>query len=353
MSVWEWIEDDRIDAYLSNDRDRLRLHQLLDEGISHRQDDPDRALKILEHGRDLAHSLHEVRWVLMFDHWRLQVMLFKNSDYREVLDLAMQATLEACRPEFKDFPQRICLQEDLISAYVAIDPEGHAEAIERALEYMKRELTPGLECRHCVQDCRIDYHMACGRFEDAQEHGRQALAMADEEDSDFYRAEACARLCRIAYRLGDFESLAGWAEIGEMAACRRRNKEHFAVFLLWKGVLAARTEQGEDAQTLHDRALQQIRQLLCQPGELFFDALATFHIACGQPEKALQVKEEELAAIEGMGRTAYEARIHLERCHILASMHKLGEDDIAKADEAFGRLREPARFRAELKALTE
>ncbi|MGF1583470.1 MAG: hypothetical protein ACFCD0_29470 [Gemmataceae bacterium] len=351
MSVWEWIEDDRVDAYLSNDQDRLRLHHLLDEGISHREDDPDRALKLLENGRELAHSMHETHWVLMFDHWRLQVMLFTKSDYREVLDLAMRATLEACRPEFQAFPQRICLQEDLINAYVAIDPEGYAEAIEKALEYMNRELSPGLECRHCVQDCRVDYHLACERFEEAQDHGRQALAMAEDEDSDFYRAEACVRLCRIAYRLGDYKSLQGWSEIGEMSARRRSSREHLACFLLWKAVLAAQEREFEYAQTLEDRAVRQIRQLLSQPTELFFDALTTLHLKVGRPEQALKVKEQELASIKSMGRTAYEARIHLERCRILASMKQLREEDIANAEGVFDQLRDPRRFRAELSNL--
>src|SRR5262249_58918739 len=90
---------------------------------------PDRTLTMLAEARTLAEQMGESWWVLFIDHWRLQALLNFKLDFRNVLDIAVGATLEARKPQYANFPQRICLHEDLISSYLGIDPFGHADAV--------------------------------------------------------------------------------------------------------------------------------------------------------------------------------------------------------------------------------
>src|SRR5215472_783316 len=137
MSVWDWIIAFRDEAQANGDRDRLRLQQIFDNASRFTKTDPDVMLGLLAEGKALAQQLDEPWWVLFFDHWRLQALLHFKYDYRDVMDLAVTATLEARKPQFSTLPQRICLHEDLIYAYVGTDAEGHADRITQALDYMQ------------------------------------------------------------------------------------------------------------------------------------------------------------------------------------------------------------------------
>ena len=98
MSLWDWIKAFNNEAAANGDRDRLRLMSLFDNAWQFKKTDPDVTLGLLAEGKALAQQLGEPWWVLFFDHWRLQALLHFKYDYREVMDIAVQATLEARKP---------------------------------------------------------------------------------------------------------------------------------------------------------------------------------------------------------------------------------------------------------------
>ena len=95
MSVWTWVEDFRRAARAAGDEGRLRMMSLHSSAQTCLESDPERALDLLRDARALAVQIDEPWWVLLIDHWRLQVRLHYTFDFREVLDLAVRATLEA------------------------------------------------------------------------------------------------------------------------------------------------------------------------------------------------------------------------------------------------------------------
>ena len=250
MSVWDWIIAFNNEAEAKGDRDRLRLMQIHENASRFAKTDPDVMLGLLAEGKALAQQLDEPWWVLFFDHWRLQALLHFKYDYREVMDLAVQATLEVRKPQYAELPQRVCLHEDLIYAYVGTDPEGHAERIGQALDYMGRQVGPDLDCRFCVQGCRAQFALQRGRLDEAQAAALQMLAMTDAEPSrstaDHYALDAYADLCAVAFERGDWEALAEWAAAGEETARRRDKQLELAKFLAWRALLAAPRRQRGD-----------------------------------------------------------------------------------------------------------
>ena len=176
MSVWDWLHEFADEMRAQGDRERFRLWEIQGEASRFGRAEPERKLAKLEEGRALAQRLGESWWVLHFDHWRLQVLMHYLLDYRpEVLDLAVRSTLEARKPQYARLPQRICLHEDLIYAYLGVDPLGHADAIRQALDYMRKEVSEDLECRYCVQNCRTEFALRRGALDEA-EAARRALA---------------------------------------------------------------------------------------------------------------------------------------------------------------------------------
>ena len=181
MGVWDWINEFNAQAEERCDRNRVRLRQLYESASNYDRSNPDVMLGLLAEGRALAQQLDQPWWVLFFDHWRLQALMHFKYDYRAVRDLAIQATLEARKPQYAQLPQRLCLHEDLIFAYVGTDPEGHAEQIQQALDYMRQEVSTDLECRFCVQNCRSEFAMQRGKLDEAEAASLQLLAMTDAE----------------------------------------------------------------------------------------------------------------------------------------------------------------------------
>jgi hypothetical protein len=328
---------------------------LFDNAWQFKKTDPDVTLGLLAEGKALAQQLGEPWWVLFFDHWRLQALLHHKYDYRQVVDLAVQATLEARKPQYAELPQRVCLHEDLIYAYVGIDPEGHAERIAQALEYMQKHVGPDLDCRFCVQGCCSQFALQRQRLDEAQEAALKMLAMTDAERdrwvADHYALDAYADLCAVAFGRGDWDALREWAAAGEETARRREDKQlELAKFLAWRALLERRDGNEDAARRVFRAATARLARLKAVPGESYYDALCAYHEQGGDLGAALTVRDQELKAVAGKGRLAHEARCRLKRCRLLAQMGLPLDEDRA-ARETAAKLRHPEKYIEEIDRL--
>jgi hypothetical protein len=351
MSVWDWVHEFTEDALRAGDAARARLLDYFRASREYRETDTDRALDILQAGRREAQRLGEGRWVLFFDHWRLQMLLHQKKDHTGSLDLAVASALEARKPTFADLPQRICLQEDLISAYIGIDPLGHADLIGQALDFMGQEITPDLQCRFCLVGARAEFEVACGRYDEARASGLRLFALADDEGVAHYAATAASLLCHVAFRTGDFASLGDWAEAGEEAARQSDRQEVLCECLMWQALVARREKDEARARRLGALARTRLGRLSVPPGEPYFDALCAFHEAGGDLESALKGREEELGHVADKGRLDQVCRARVERCRLLAGLGRLTAGDLEEARAAAGKLRQPQRYLAVLDSL--
>jgi hypothetical protein len=348
MSVWDWVQDYRHEAAVRGDEERLWLTQAFHEAWDLRETDTDRAGVLLDDARRLAQALDEPRWVLFYDHWLLQLARFFRRDYRNLLDRAVRAALEARKPAFAELPQRICLQEDLVGIYAAIDPVGYEDLIAQALDYMEGQVTPELECRHCVQGCRTMFELDRGRTAEARAAGLRALELAEDSASDHYRGNAYANLCLVAFRAGDDAALREWACASEELARQTDRKAFIAEALLWRAVAARKAGDARQARRLCTAAVSRMTRLSTPPGEAYFDALAAFCELDGDLEGALGARDRELQAIAGRGHLAQECEAHVKRCGLLARLGKLTAADLAAARVAAGKLRKPEKYLAEI-----
>src|SRR5437763_4105570 len=215
MSVWDWVSEFADDARAADDEERLRLYEFQQRAFQHGKANPELMLAALEEGRALAQRLGESWWVLLFDHWRLQCYRHYLLDYNRAAELAVRATLEARKPQYEGLPQRVCLHDDLVGAYLGVDPLGHAEAIAKALDFMEGETREDFECRYCLQNRRRAFALARDRLDEAEECSRVQLAMAADDDSfatgEHHAVFAYEGLCEVALRRQDWDSLREFA----------------------------------------------------------------------------------------------------------------------------------------------
>ena len=151
----------------------------------------------LEEGRERAHAAGRRWWTLFFEHWKLQNLLNKQRDYNKARDLAARVAIEARKPAYAGLPQRVCLQEDLISSFVGIDARGHATIIQEALDYMEREASREAECYLCLQALRRDFLFDIGRNQEALALGRGDVAACERADNKHHLFQGLLAQCEI------------------------------------------------------------------------------------------------------------------------------------------------------------
>jgi hypothetical protein len=352
MTVWDWVDEFEEQARARGDAARLRLAQLHPEAYELRQDDPDRMLALLEEGRRLAGRLNEPWWVLFFDHWRVETFIYYKDDYREVIDLAVRATLELRKGVFEHHPLRFAIYCNLVAAYLCVDPRGHTDAIRDALAYLQGQAPAEGGDRYLLQARRHWFAYELGELDLAETLALEELALADA-DADRYLAahhevDTYKALCRISFRREDWSALGQYAAIGEEKARAIGYRYELAMFLVWRALVARRNGLEEEARRLFRQGTAQMSRLGQPPDDSWFDALCTYHERAGQLSAAWRVRERHLAQTQGRGQLAAEAECRLKRCRLLVSMGQPIEEEARAARTAAGRLRDPSWYLAEL-----
>src|SRR5262245_51974386 len=153
----DWFDEFEYHALKTGDTERARLGRLHRESYRHRETDPDLALALVAEGRRLAEALREPWWVLYYDQQRVHALLHFKQDFRDVLDLAVRNTLEVRKTGFANFPRRQLIHIDLISAYLGIDPEGYADGVTQAMDYLEKESEPLSDERYLLLGSRRQF----------------------------------------------------------------------------------------------------------------------------------------------------------------------------------------------------
>jgi hypothetical protein len=352
VTIWEWIHQYDAQARSRGDHDAARLAALHGQAYSHRQDDPDLMYALLEEGRLLAGLLGEPWWVVFFEHWQVETLIYYKDDYRDVLDRAVRLTLEVRKPAFDGYPLRFGIHCNLLAAYLCIDPRGYVPAIREALAYLGTVVPPDGGDRYLLLARRHWFAYELAQYKEAERLALEELAVADADpdrhtavhhEVDTYKA-----LCWIAFKTQEWDKLESSATAGEERARDINYRYELALFLLWRSACARRAGDEESAQRLHRLGTATMSRLGQSPGESYFDALAAYHELGGNLPAAWEVREEEWRTSSGKGQLAYETLIRLKRVKLLRRMDRPLAEEAARARAAAARLRDPSWYLAEL-----
>lgn len=158
-------------------------------------------------------------------------------------------------------------------------------------------------------------------------------------------------LCWMAHRREDWQKLAEFAALGEESAWHPSQQLELCEFLMWQAVLARREGDERQACRFHATATAKQARLQGVFQREYPDALTLFHELGGHLDRALQVRDWEMAAVKQQGRFAYECEIHLKRTALLAKMGRLRTADLDAARQAALKLRKPEKELAEIDKL--
>jgi hypothetical protein len=356
MNVWDWFDEFAYEARKHNDRERLRLVQLYHQGYQLRERDPDQAYRLFHEGQQLAQQLHEAWVVLFFDEWCGTALLHFKRDYRNVLDLVVRCALEARKPQYAQYPGRLGVFDNLIAAYLGIDPAGYGDLVRQAMDYMEGELPPEpTSQRYLLLARRRIFSLELEQIDQAMEYSQQELALADS-DRDRTRAKHfqtfiyCA-LCMMAHARGEWDNLAEWSELGDGITRLVGHQVELSELLAWRAASARKAGEEERALRLCRSALARMKAQRMPPTRGFYEGLCAFHELGGDVPGMLAVRERELKDVSGWGRFLSECHCRIQRCRLLARLGQPLETELAAAQESAGRLRQPAPYLADIERI--
>ena len=310
--IWDWFDEFEWAARAAGDPERIALGELHRQAYRFRETDPDRALTLYAEGRQLAARLREPWWTLYYDQQRAHALLHFKQDYREVLDLAVRNTLEVRKSGYANFPRRLLVHLDLVSAYLGVDSVGHAAAIRQALDYLDQESPPAGDERYLVLGSRRQFSLDLGLLDEAELLGQRSLALA-AEDADCGRAQhflvfTYGAMAEVAFKRGDFTALREAARTGEEVTRRVGHQVELAGFFLWQALLERRQGREANAMSLYRQASQRIARLGMPPDASYRDAEMRFHEQAGNVDRALGVRDAELRGLRDRGRLFRESK---------------------------------------------
>ena len=358
MSVWDWVRQYRREADKGNDPSRKMLYDLYASTRSLMGKDPDAALALLRQGRTLAEKLGEKWWMAFYDHWMIQVLVFRKHDYVAGLDLAVKTVVEVRKADYAQLPQRICIHAELIDIYSDLDPHGFAHAIEDALDYMQTQIGPDLECRYCMHSRKVGFAYDMEHYAAAELAAAQHMAFVDHStrrDAGGAHYRALARLipCKLAFCRTAWEELLGLAREGQEIAVGKVQDAFWIIeFFMWEALGLRRLKREDEAKRAYQNGIARASGLKSLPGTGYFDALCAYHEAGGNLLAALALREQQLRNAVASSSPYYENLAQVKRCELLSQMGTLTEADLDVARAAANKLKDPSRVLTELDRFT-
>ena len=340
--LWEWLFDSA-----REDETRREWYFEWRRAMDADEDDPQGAVALLEATIARARNNGDAWWAMFLEHWKLQILLNKARDFEAALDCAARATVAVRAPQFGAFPQRICLHEDLITAYQGLDPVGYAPLIQNALDYMEREIAPGVDCEACHRGLCAEFMRSTSQ-NGAVDAAWKYLALAEARDEEFHRAQAYLQLCFSLAALETptaREKMSELSRLGFESVKKADYSEGLHEILMWQA-LGAIWDGDADAKRAFLRAVETRQRYgaAARPGYFFAGTL--FYEASGDGEGALGWLDEELREIDGQGEWWRETTRRAKKCAILGAMGLDFRSEAQKVRSVAAKLKNPGIYAA-------
>lgn len=317
-SAWNWIRDFYQDAERDGDAERLKLLDFHQRGFEVGHERPDERLAIYDAGRAHAARLNEPWWEMFFEHWKIETLLFSKQDARAALDLAARAVLEVAKPNYANLPERASLNLNLVSAYMQLDPIGHADKIRAAFGYIRESCIMYDEFRPYHAQQWTAFLEAVGD-EAATAAAWEHLRLADESDSDHYRMGALLLLCKVLQQMEPQTARVIMPELAahaERCALREERERAGAAALMWRAVGARWQGDESGAGEFYRRAFA-IQNRMNTPKNAVGLGAIVYHEANQEWDEALRVAQNELRVLRANKLVFQEAKLRFKKCELL------------------------------------
>jgi hypothetical protein len=294
--------------------------------MSLRESEPDMAIDILNQIRDEAIKSNQYHWRLLAEHWRVQVYISFKRDFVSASRFAIEAAVESRKPEYRNFREFVCVQNNLILVYEGIDPLGYADEIKEAIDLTIDQTNPQMSCHYCLNHRLMDYHLNNGELYKARDQAAKFFAITHAQLH--YRIQAYEKLCYFSREDKAWSDLLELSRRGQEAASKNNDESSFIALKAYETLALQELgmyKEAEDAYQLQKLHAAGLKMVLSDD---YFDTLVAYHEAQGKLEAALEIRKIHLEKFENAGRTYWECLARLDEIRLL---RLLGRDIQAKS----------------------
>jgi hypothetical protein len=319
-SPYRWIWEFALRAEQEDDADRLRLVEILETSQSYPTENPDARLALYQQGRELAEQLQEPWWVVVFEYWISETLLYYKHDPEGALKVAARMVIETRKPQYAAQPERVGLSLNFIAAYSKIDPIGYEAQIRGAIAAGEKDWNLFEGFYEVYWQLRTRFLFAIGdpaAVEVAWEHFRVGYNhQAHHDPSGHYVIYALADLLPALWQFDREEArlhTAELAELGQILSPLSDNERLETVFTMWRALGAHLEGNEQEAQQFYRRAFEKQKHL-APPQNAIFGAAICFHEEREEWHKVFDVCEEAAQIAEAHSLRFEAAGLRLKQC---------------------------------------
>ncbi|MCU0497488.1 MAG: hypothetical protein MUF87_09070 [Anaerolineae bacterium] len=281
--------------------------------------DPDIALSLIEKAYQMAVQANaSARDLLYIRHWWLQTLIFDKGDIGQALDMAIRAAVEARKPAYLNFMQRICIHQDVIHAYLGHDPYGYSDLIEQSIDYMQAQTeNTTFQCRYCMQGARAAFETSIERWDRAEVAIDRYIEMS--QYFSHHLRSAYLHRCDLLKRREAWAELLGVAEAAD-ELCRKDLDEYrgsLATALAYQGLAYHHLGDEEKARKLIRSASAHAVRYKNIISSDYYDTMVDYYHLVENLPTAIRIYDRQIKGLEGLGQTYWEARARLLRARLL------------------------------------
>lgn len=335
MIVIEWMRKFAEEALKNNDQQRLQLVYYAQQGDMLRQANPEVALQVFQVGRTAAEQLPEPCWVLFFAQRMAHICIFELEDLERAMDLVTRDYVLSTQDSYTYCPINPALRLNLVETYLYYDPVGYADTIQEVIDYLRKTESDDIFTRLQLDDFIAQLSLKRNQLDKALDYSLRTL-----EDGYGYLT-----LTRIYWERGDYQKALDISEL-------RQEESLSSPFMLadaraWTAAMLMRTKgDALKAKSLYQRAQYHINKINFVPNSTLYDALAEYHEASGNLNKALQVRDEQLAKQQLIAGPEEVIIARLRRARLLGRINKIEEmrQQITDIKNHLSKLKQPDHY---------
>jgi hypothetical protein len=318
---YRWIWEFALHARHEGDADRLKLLEILEAAQSYSSEESDIRLALYRQGRDLARQLDEPWWIVLFEFWISETLLYYKHDPEGALKVSARMVVETRKPQYAAQPERVGLSLNFIAAYSRIDPIGYEARIREAIAAGENDWNLFESFYEVYWQLQTRFLTAVAdprAVEVAWEHLRVSFNhYARHDTSGHYVIYALADLLPALW-LYDTEQArehtAGLAQLGQEMSPLSENDRLEALFTMWRA-LGSQLAGEEEAMTFYKSAFTKQAALAAPRNVVFWPAIY-FHLERGELTRVVQVCEEAALIAEEYNLHFEAATLRLKQCEI-------------------------------------
>lgn len=350
VDLWGWFWNEELKAHRNQDRITLRLIELARNGWAYRRSAQSQMmLQCFEDGASLAMQQGNPCWELFFTYWACSTLFYHVDDIQAALEGTIKLIARAHQEQYNSCPIRSRIYFLLADIYYEMDVFGYEDEIKGALDYLEEHIPMDEDTYFRVQHRRADIHFLYERYDEAFEG--VTVYMARATHNEFRMRSAHQMLRAIAYARGELAIAHDHALHAEQFARAIQSHVDVAVALLWQSALSKR--QGNDAlaQQSYLQGVHIFLQHQLPHWPDYYNAVCDYLEICGETEKALRLRQEQLAEYQDYGSPFYLAWGHLQYCRLLGRSGKDMKTALDTATQLAAVMRKPALYLGKLEKI--